>query len=108
MNGQITGGMRAISYLSANTDLNSIYDMGTYYVQSNAIAQSLLNCPSSLAGVLKIKPSLDATQTSINMGNAWSYAIEKYEDYHCNAWVRPIIGGGSTGSIDYGAWKKIY
>lgn len=47
--------------IAANTDLNTLFTTGTYRCTSNAIAATLVNCPTNVAFIMDVRHSFSAS-----------------------------------------------
>lgn len=83
-------------------DLNDATVPGTYAIESNAIAQSLSNCPSQLAGILRV---FDSAGTLTKQNSSHKYLIQEYITHNAGPrYQRRVYStdGGST--WNYFAW----
>lgn len=92
--------------IEANTDLNTITDVGWYYCSTNAIATTLSNCPVNVAFYLEVNRHAGQHQRII------TYETSNYKEYSRNAyngtwgaWRQhvieglPLTGGTLTGNL---------
>lgn len=79
------------TYLPENTDLNTLIDPGWYYTDSNAVAATLLNCPTTNAFTLVVTKHAGFNQMLIE------YMTSGYKIY-----TRNYYNGV------WGAWNRVY
>ena len=102
--GRVLGLGQAREAIPSAADLNSstYYEFGVYGVTTNTVAASLSNCPSKLAGVLRV---WNAIGNGTNPGGTYLYVIQEYIDYKGNVWIRHGESGSGT-TVTYQNWVK--
>ena len=83
-------------------DLNDATVPGTYAIESNAIAQSLSNCPSKQAGILRV---FDSAGTLRNPNAVYKYLIQEYTTFNAGPrYQRRVYSTDSGATWTYSAW----
>lgn len=103
--GDVTGrvlGMGALPEIPEEADVNDYKEFGTYAINSNAVAKTIINLPEEKGGTLRVWSS---NGKGITTGN-YVYIIQEYIPYdnYCS-WRRVISRG--TGEWNYGMWKAV-
>lgn len=105
--GNVTGkvlGLGKLPEIPENADLNDYKDFGVYAVDKNATAKTLLNCPSGLAGTLRV---WSANGSGATTGN-YVYIMQEYICYDNSGTYRRSIQLPSPDEVwEYGDWKLI-
>lgn len=89
--------------ISANEDLNSYLEPGTYMIQGDDTAKAIANCPVGGAGVLIVYHAAGSDYT----GSPWNYISQEYTTIGGNTYHRTIYTTTSTNVWSYGSWKLI-
>ncbi len=104
--GKVTGnalGLGGLTEIPKNADLNEYRQFGTYSIKSNEVAKTLLHCPISVAGTLRV---FSGTGTASTEGE-WVYIIQDYIDHTgLYRYSRNIITNGTAGQWQYGDWMS--
>ena len=83
-------------------DLNDATVPGTYAIESNAIAQSLANCPSGYAGLLRV---FDSAGTITRAGVLNDYLIQEYITYNAGPRYQRFVYSTDSGATwNYSVW----
>ena len=96
-------GLGALPEITANKDLNDCLTIGVYSVRSNAIAQSLKNCPTANAGTLRI---YSGTGGGLQGDAPYVYLIQEFVTHTAGATFRRRIYTGTE--IENGKYKYYY
>lgn len=96
-----TWGLSGGKEIQENTDLNTISDIGNYYVLSNAVAGSLKNCPIIAAFTMKV---IDATGNSLAEDGA-KYILQILTNYR-NGEEHKRYGTKSSSGWEFEQWIK--
>lgn len=101
--GQVFGLGAATARLGDNANLNDYTQPGVYSVKANDTAETLKNCPSQLAGTLRV---YNAVGSSIHTG-AYVYMMQEYRPYQPTepTYMRLLQTGGD-GSWAASAWVE--
>lgn len=83
-NGTINPNVKGIS---SGTDLNTITNIGQYYMPTNTDAPTLINSPTNLAFIMTVEPSTGVMQGYI-------YIVQKIIDFNGNMYIRGYNGAG--------------
>lgn len=89
---------------NANLKTSTYTATGKYFANSNTIAASLSNCPTSKAFQMLVYDILYNVAGEIR-ANTWDYRIRILMDYESNLFMQYVETNGSN-SIIWGAWKK--
>lgn len=98
-------------YIAQGTDLNTVITPGAYYCSSNAIAQSLVNCPTTRAFSLLVLMSVNSSSVTQELttylpNEAKTYKRSIYSG-SAGAWEEMVTssGGTFTGGVSTSAYK---
>ena len=98
--GQVLGLGEATANIQSGDDLNDYKTIGVYSISTNAIANSLTNCPTYSAGTLRVYSGLGVTDTG-----GWWCIIQEYQPYNVSLpTYRRTLQRDGSGNWTYGAW----
>lgn len=89
--------------VQSGEDFNSYSTVGKYGVIYNYVAQSLRNCPSSYAGVLKVWNAVGDGRVAPAAGSYY-YVAQEYNDYRGRTFRRNGETSGTL-TVTWGEWK---
>lgn len=85
--GTVISGNPNVKKIPKGTDLNTILDIGQYYMPTNTDAPSLINSPTVYSFIMTIEPSTGLIQD-------YPYLVQKITDFRGNMYVRGYSGAG--------------
>lgn len=83
-------------------NLNDYRSFGVFSVAKSATAKTLVNCPSGLAGTLRVWSS-----NGSGIGGSYVYIMQEYINYDNSGTYRRSIESGADGTWTYGSWKTV-
>lgn len=88
------------------TDLNTtnFLKVGNYYCSKNAVAKTLVNCPTTSGFMMQVYSPLSTTID--NETNTWVYRLRKLQVYTGEEYIQYCYSGATAGSWTYGAWNR--
>lgn len=93
--GSVIGGNPNVKRIPNGTDINTMTDIGQYYMPSNAESPTLINCPTKLSFIMSIEPSTGVLQN-------YKYIVQKITDFSGTMYIRGYNGFGSK----WGGWTQ--
>lgn len=81
--------------------------VGSYFCSSNAITQTLENCPVDVAFMMEVFSPLSSTNIDKEETQAWIYRLRKITTLNGDEYVQLVNSGETAGTFTYGAWTKI-
>lgn len=89
------------------TDLNTItyLKIGNYYCSLSATAQSMSNCPTSEAFMMRVYSPLSTTID--NESGTWVYRVREVMTLTGITYRQAVSSGSSAGVFSYGGWKQV-
>lgn len=85
--GTVIAGNPNVKSIPSGTDLNTILDIGQYYMPTNTDAPSLINSPTVYAFIMTVEPSTGLIQN-------YPYLVQKITDFRGNMYARGYSGAG--------------
>lgn len=105
--GYVTGqliGLGKLPEIPEGADFDDYKEFGAYSVRKNDTAKTLLNCPSVLAGTLRV---WSANGSGVATGND-TYIMQEYICYNnTGTWRRHIQVLNMNGTWVYGVWRRV-
>jgi hypothetical protein len=98
-------GATTITTASANLNTTNYIKVGAYNCNSNDIAETLQNCPTSIAFLMEVYNVVNSgidDETS----STYCYRTRKITDYNGNVWYQSVYSTGTKGSFTYNSWVK--
>lgn len=91
--------------IPSNSDLNTAnyITIGNYYIEYDAHAATLSNCPTNSAFTMRVKScrrSYDLTKDDL-------YLIREITDINGRKYVQQVMSVSTAGQLTYGSWKKL-
>ena len=88
-------------------DLNTItyLKIGNYYCSLSATAQSMSNCPTSEAFMMRVYSPLSTTID--NESGTWVYRVREVMTLTGITYRQAVSSGSSAGVFSYGGWKQV-
>lgn len=96
----------AYSYIPESGNLNGYTTPGVYSINTDAIAASLYNAPSTLAGVLRVWNAVGNNKIVGHVGDSYFYLCQEYVDRNARVWRR-LGDSGSTSTITWWGWEQV-
>ena len=95
--------------ISANQNLNTVnfIKVGKYYCVTNAIVQTLTNCPTTEAFMMEVFSPLSTTYDN-ETTSQWVYRLRRITTNTGRMYIQKVNSGSTVGTFTYGAWYKIY
>jgi hypothetical protein len=102
--GAVLGMWEATAYVPEGGDLDEYVKPGVYSVQSNAVAATVKNCPSTMGGTLRVFSGLGVNK----IAGAWAYLLQEYQPYHPNEpTFRRLLYTDGEGVWTTQEWKPV-
>jgi hypothetical protein len=98
--GRVYGLGKAKSEISSGADINSYKDFGVYAVVTNAIASTLSNLPTDIAGTLIVS---SVNGTGLTIGKA-TYILQEYITYTGRYKYRRMLSCNASNEWTYNSW----
>lgn len=94
--------------IPANANLNSLtyLSVGKYYVGSSATAQTLTNCPATMAFFMDVCAPIQST-LDVESTATWVYRIQRITMYNGAQYVRHAYSQGTAGTFTFGDWRAV-
>lgn len=81
-----------VTRIPNGTDLNTMFEIGQYFMPSNAESPTLINCPTKVSFIMTIEPSVGVSY------NDYRYIIQKIIDFSGVIYCRGYDGNGKAWS----------
>lgn len=94
--------------IKSNEDLNTIkyLKVGTYFVGTNAITESLSNCPTNQAFIMEVM--MPATSViNKEATDSWQNIVRKITDITGKCYIQYASNGGNVGNYTFSLWKEL-
>ena len=94
--------------IASNKDLNTLefLSVGKYYCSTNAVAQTLSNCPTTQAFMMEVFSPLSTTIDNESTGT-WVYRLRMITTLGGEIYVSGCNSNSTAGNFSYSGWKKI-
>ncbi len=90
---------------SANLNTLAYLNVGMYSCNTNVIAATLTNCPTTSAFTMRVysshSPSVQDPAT-----DTWVYLVREITDLSGHRWIQNANSGSTAGTFTYGTWKR--
>lgn len=89
------------------TDLNTLdyIKVGKYYCSTDAVARTLVNCPTTNAFMMEVFSPLSTTIDD-ETTRSWVYRLRIMTTYVGAMFIQRVSSGATAGSFTYGSWEQ--
>ena len=95
--------------ITANQNLNTVnfIMVGKYYCGTNAIVQTLTNCPTKEAFMMEVFSPLSTTYDN-ETTSQWVYRLRRITTNTGHVYIQKVNSESTAGTFNYGTWYKMY